>query len=363
MEGDPEADALVDSLYAEGPHAYRLVSHALRSASTLAEVPWTVPTALRAFLTEGAEPFARETAGELARMARGTAFYADYRLPISLVMQWVTMPVLYTSQTGAQILTCTGRLQQEAIRRAAETAHFTFDVCAAGGFAPEGRAFMSCKRVRLLHAVVRRQILRSGRWDVARDGVPINAMTLLGTVGPYSVLVTDALRRLGVPVSDDEAEGFYTLWRAAGRLLGVDEALLPDRSEAFRPIFEAVLRREIGATPEGRRLFDTWVHAAGQPLKVLGGENGFRRIVRTLVSDDVADALGMTVAPLSDSALGAVRSAFTIADRALARGTVRRRWARALMNRAIEGDVAKNVGRRTSDFALPHAACPHAAAA
>ena len=71
-----------------------------------------------------------------------------------------------------------------------------------------------------MHAAVRPHLAARG---LAEGETPINQEDLLGTLFCFSVVVIRSLRLLGAPVSDEDADDYYHLWRAVGAMLGIRE--------------------------------------------------------------------------------------------------------------------------------------------
>ncbi len=97
---------------------------------------------------------------------------------------------------------------------------------------PEGgQGWRSTVRVRMLHAKVRRRIMKNaaaleGRYDVAADGIPINQEDLAATLGSFSVSPLLSLLRLGLQPTLQEREDFVALWRHIGYYMGVSPDIL-----------------------------------------------------------------------------------------------------------------------------------------
>src|SRR5688572_26978275 len=128
----------------------------------------------------------------------------------------------YASPGGNKPLVFSGRLKEQANRRLNETARFVQAVSRAGGMRPFADGWQITLKVRLIHAQVRRMILKSGRWDDSAWGHPVNQHDMVGTVLLFSVAIIDGLRKLGMHIEHEEAERYVHLLRWVGRLIGVD---------------------------------------------------------------------------------------------------------------------------------------------
>ena len=143
-------------------------------------------------------------------------------------------------------------------------------------------------------------ILKSGRWDAAAWGAPINQHDQAGTALLFSIIVLEGLRQLGMRIPWREAEAYVHLWRWSGWLIGVDPELLPaTEAEGIR------LAQLIGATlgepdDDSRRLTRALLHSPLQAAKTRGELANARRLVRFseamcrhLMGDDLADKLSL----------------------------------------------------------------------
>ncbi|KAL3801896.1 hypothetical protein ACHAW5_008682 [Stephanodiscus triporus] len=97
----------------------------------------------------------------------------------------------------------------------------------AASLRPGGRGWEAALRVRVLHAKVRRSLLRrrggENAWDVEAYGVPINQEDTAATLLAFSVNVLLGIEiAAGRPLRASEQRDYLALWRYIGWLLGVD---------------------------------------------------------------------------------------------------------------------------------------------
>lgn len=133
----------------------------------------------------------------------------------------------YRSATVAKSLTLTGRLRYGAPERLIETGRFITRVTEPGALLPHLDGYRAALKVRLVHAHVRHALALSPAWSVEHDGIPINQADMLATNLLFSVGLVVGCRALGFRFTPDEKLAIVHLWRYAGYLLGIDEALLP----------------------------------------------------------------------------------------------------------------------------------------
>jgi len=208
----------------------------------------------------------------------------------------------YASPGGNKPLVFSGRLKEQAARRLNETSRFVQAVCRPGGMRRFSDGFKITVKVRLMHAEVRRMIHRSGRWDEARWGAPINQHDMAATTLLFSMVVLDGLRLLGLDVGHEEAERYMQLWRYVGRVIGCDPDLTPGSELSARQLADLIRATQGPPDEDSRALTHALLHAN---LDVAQSSRDRRRgrfelqlgqgLVRGLLGDDMAESLGVPV--------------------------------------------------------------------
>jgi hypothetical protein len=147
----------------------------------------------------------------------------------------------------------TGRFERSVPRRLAESGALFFGVLDTAELRPGGQVWEVALRVRLMHALVRQKLVRSGEWNTA-ESVPINQLhTALGPLF-FGSMVVDTLRSLGARITTEEAESYRLIWRYVTWLLGVPQALLGRTDAEQTKVNEAIA--SVGFDPDhnSRRL-------------------------------------------------------------------------------------------------------------
>eukprot|EP00128_Syssomonas_multiformis_P015453 Colp12_sorted_trinity150504_noHs@13169 len=223
-----------------------------------------------------------------------------------MALGMASLVMAYAAENGANVLLKTGRLTRspaQAYRRLIETLHM-IDLCLArDGLAKGGEGVKVCMRVRLLHALVRKQCERHG-WDSTHRGVPVCQEDLAGTLGSFSVVVVSAMQILGLDVTDSERESWIAIWRYIGYLSGVDQSLLArfDTYENAMTFTHAIAERQCVVPGDaGRQLTDCLFEALCLKFPVKMAT--VRQTSRVLVGREIADKLGLQSDPLSRVAL------------------------------------------------------------
>jgi len=99
------------------------------------------------------------------------------RIPISTISPFVIRGAFiatFINKYTALPMTMTGTLTDaKSARRVFETASFFTATVMPGALQRFGKGFRAAAKVRLMHSMVRYNIMRSGKWDVATYGIPI----------------------------------------------------------------------------------------------------------------------------------------------------------------------------------------------
>lgn len=295
LRGDPLADAVVaDALTMPRGAGFSLFTRAARDG--IARVP-EAPASFHAFFGEAERVPAWV---DPVRLERGRRLFLRYGPLAGAVLGGRSLVLGYMSPAGNKPLVLSGRLEAQAPRRLAETGRFVQAISEPRGLDVGADGYQITLKVRYMHAQVRAMIERSGTWNEPAWGRPINQHDMAGTTLLFSIAVLDGLRTLGATIPRAEADDYLHLWRVIGRLMGVDEEILPTcEADAFalaeliaetqeppdddaRALTRALLRvpLEVAASPSERRL---------APLRVAFGT----ALTRLLLGDALADDLGL----------------------------------------------------------------------
>lgn len=230
---------------------------------------------------------------------RGQQLFAELVPQLGLGMWMASIPAAYAGAHGAEVLTHTARLLSDPKRRFIETGQFIIDVMTPGSLEPQATGSRDIRHVRLMHAAVRHLLTTPvdddgmPPFDVARFGHPINQEDLLGTLFTFSLIGLRVLDRVGVRVSNDDAESYVHLWNVVGHLLGVRSDLLPLCRADAEVVFDHIQQRNYASSVAGREL----TAAAIAVMQELLSARFLRGVpaagMRELLGNDVADLLGV----------------------------------------------------------------------
>lgn len=227
--GDPPADALVQWMQAHGmAQARAMFEQALAQGI---EAVHQAPQPLRDFFAHVEQAPAwldRE------RLTRGVQ--ASYLSGLTGMRILRDLGLMAGYQAGAinKTLVMTGALEKGVARRIAETTKWRHDCAQPGGMDRFGEGFKNTLRVRMIHALVRRHVAASPKWDASELGLPINQVDMQATYLGFSTVYLMGQRVMGVILKQQEAEDIMHLWRYIGWVMGVQDQWLCETEQDSR---------------------------------------------------------------------------------------------------------------------------------
>jgi hypothetical protein len=191
-------------------------------------LPADAPAALQEFAAATA---ALPPGADLARIERAEKVFMEHPFTAALVLLAKSLPEGYAAPGLARILTISRDLETNPYRRLLGVLQMLVNVGSSHGFGPSGKALLTARKLRLLHAGVRTLVPRYRPDAAARFGPPVNLEDMLATIMGFSYLVIAGLRLLRVELSDEEAEDYYYLWRIFAQLMGIHPEAAPDSAD------------------------------------------------------------------------------------------------------------------------------------
>lgn len=245
-QGDPLADETVATLLRRGEVGD--LNTLMRFFSTAGdELPERLPASARAYFDATAFP---PSWVDWDVMEQARLFFMDNAAHINTGLSFAAMPVTYAVPRMSRLLSSTHSLAYPS-RRMANTGQFVTYLMQSDSFAQGSKFIPAAQKVRLLHAAVRRHLREGGHWDVERDGLPICQEDMIAGFGFFSLLVLDAMHRLGVHMSEQGAEAYFYAWRVVAAILGCDMSAVPRTPAECRAYLDLYLQRHLGPSPEG----------------------------------------------------------------------------------------------------------------
>jgi hypothetical protein len=163
---------------------------------------------------------------------------------------------------------------------------------------PGGAGHASSIRVRLLHAAVRRRILKMSHerpeyFDVEKLGIPINDLDSIATIGTFSAtLIWLGFPRQGIWLRKQEIEDYLAMWRLVAHYVGTPTEYFATVEKA-KCIMESILLSEIEPTETSKILADNIISSLqGQPPSY-ASRDFLNASARWLNGNRLADALGL----------------------------------------------------------------------
>ena len=193
----------------------------------------------------------------------------------------------------------TGRVlnPESARRRLMQNNRHLMEVFFPGGMERDGDGWKLSTRLRFVHARVRHLLANSGAWDVGHYGTPISAAHLGLATTVFSMRLLEHAALVGAVFNEDEQASVMQVWRYAGTVMGVPEAILfVDRDHARR-IFEIAHLCEPEPDSDAAAMANALIGAI--PLTAgIEGERQQRKVMklayrlsRSLIGRELADQL------------------------------------------------------------------------
>lgn len=286
--GDPEADAAVASLTDAG--GFGLVRAGLEGGLAALD---GAPEPLRAFFAALETPPDWFDPAETRAGCRLFHGHADMFLGAFVGAVLVEGFATLISKSFA----ITGRIVDAGVRRLQQNNRHLVEIFMPGGLERQGEGLRLSVRLRLVHARIRLLLRQSPEWDAASDGMPISAAHVGFSTAAFSGLLLERARMLGVRPSAEEEASFMAVWRYAGHLMGVPEALACGSVAQARRLHATGRLMEPTPGLEAVLLANALINAA--PLVAGRTEAKARRqlatyvyrVSRTMIGDPLADAL------------------------------------------------------------------------
>ena len=163
---------------------------------------------------------------------------------------------------------------------------------------PGGAGHSSSVRVRLLHAAVRRRILRlvdqrPDYYQVEQWGVPINDLDSVATISAFSTsLVWLSLPRQGLWLREREIQDYVALWRLVAHYLGTPTRYFetPGRAKA---VMESLLYSEIDPSETSKILATNIIKSLERKPPSYASREFLYANARWLNGNELADRLGL----------------------------------------------------------------------
>jgi mpaB/rubber oxygenase-like protein len=349
LKGDSPADLVIQALFRD-----REVKEARRLLRTLVEndqpPPEGLPPECVAYLNATSAPAASR--GEA--IEKGQELFAEYGPLMLMCLGCYSLPASYAAAKGVKVLHRTAYLEKRPTKRLFETTQMVIDVMTPGGLEPDGRGVRTVQKVRLMHAMVRHLIQndQTDPWP-AELGVPINQEDLAGTLMAFVWGTMDGLAKLGVDPSAREREEYLGVWRVVGRLMGVEEVLLPRSMREAEALMERIEKRQVAPSDEGRVLTSALLDVMRRNSELSPLQDLPAALMRHFLPARVSDFLGIPAHRFQELAVDALRLLTEGGELLLRESPELQRTARSFSIHFIRWMVDVQLGGRSAPFVVP----------
>lgn len=271
----------------------------------------TVPAALPAYVRDFFEQSSTLPRwADPVKIMEAQRFFSRYPADLLAMHMYASLPECYATPAGASLLIHTNKLVNSTDDRLLSTARFVVDVMSNGSLLDQGRGIRSAQKIRWIHAVVRRQVTKSGSWDT-KTAIPVNQEHLIGTLVAFSHVSLDALAKMGIRATPTEQSAYLHLWAVIGYLLGIREEYLPRSVDEARILTAVLRKRNQRPSAEGKQLMADLLEFSEKRFP--GFAKGIpTAMVRELVPRSTVESLGVPEVSHANRFVSAIRIGFLI---------------------------------------------------
>lgn len=217
----------------------------------------------------------------------GTRFFEKHAREILTVLGLYSLPYCYAGANGVRVLAQSKKIKEEPARRLMETAQFVFDACQRNAFQTNGRGILSTLKVRLMHAAARHYTSK-----VIEDEVPVNQEDMVGTMLAFSLIVIRGMRKMGIDVSQRDAEAYNYLWIRIGALMGIAVEHIPSTIRGASLMEQKIRKKEFARSEEGVLLTRVLTEHYQTQKEALGSVDP-TDLMYFFLGEDVSEILGI----------------------------------------------------------------------
>lgn len=288
---DPLADqAVMDLINFPG-----LSSEINRWEEIPSKIPAHFPASLHLFFEDYNNP---ATIQERKSLCQGQAFFNRRGDRYLAMLGFYSLPYCYAFANGAEVLVRSKRILEDSGKRLGETAKFLLDVFKPGAFIDSNQAFLTCAKIRLIHAYSRYFIHHYAHDWKPEFGQPINQEDLIGTNLAFSLLVVRGMRKIGASVTKEESEHLLAYWKYLGKLLGIQTEFWPETTKEAFVLEQLIRKRHLRNSAAGEKLIQSLLSYFEQNQKETLLKGKSEALVSFLVGKEASQALGIKSEPI-----------------------------------------------------------------
>ncbi len=298
-EQDPLADQLVTQLV-KNPELIQLINSWDEFPTHLDD---SLPKELHSF-----HNFYRVQSDIPEEILRAGQSLFDQKGDLYLAMLgFYSLPYAYAFGDGAEVLVRSKRILTNIGERLSETGGFILDIFEPGAFMTKKKTFLTCAKVRLVHAFSRYFITNYSKdWNPA-FGKPINQEDLIGTNLSFSLIVIRGWRKMGINVSNSEVDLIMQYWKWIGIQMGINVAYWPENSKEAFELERLIRKRHLKSSEAGKKLIQALIdnYKSTIPTKIIANQS--IAILNFFLGKEASTALGIqSSVPVNGELLGLV---------------------------------------------------------
>ena len=223
------------------------------------------------------------------------------------MLGFYSLPYAYAFGDGAEVLVRSKRILDDIGQRLGETGSFILDLFEPGAFINVKKAYLTCAKVRLIHAFSRYFIINYSKdWNY-EFGKPINQEDLIGTNLTFSLIVIRGWKKMGFNVSNEDVDLLMNYWKWVGKLMGIDTNYWPDNSKEAFELEKLIRKRHLRQSDAGNRLITALIKYYKETIPDQLITAQVIPILNFFLGKEASKALGIyTSRPVSGELLGLV---------------------------------------------------------
>jgi len=176
------------------------------------------------------------------------------------MLGFYALPYAYAFGDGAEVLVRSKRILSDIGQRLGETGSFILDIFEPEAFLTKKKAFLTCAKVRLIHAFSRYFISHYSKdWNES-FGKPINQEDLIGTNLTFSLIVIRGWKKMGFDVPNKEVDLIMNYWKWIGKLMGIDTSYWPENSKEAFELEKLIRKRHLKPSNAGNQLINALIN-------------------------------------------------------------------------------------------------------
>ena len=289
--GDPDADPVVDLLFSmPAPERARLIQGWMGQDEQIVR---DAPELVRNFFEKVDDP------PEWFDPSVARAGVRGFHNNLDLLLQAFVAGVLVEGFTSyiSKSFVITGRLREQGVRRLKQNNRHVMEIFLPDGMERYADGWKLSVRIRLVHAQIRRLLLRSPDWDVDAWGMPLSAAHVGLAAADFSARMLMHSERMGAAFSKEEREGFMHIWRYSAYLMGVPEAILFKNEKEALKFYDVAIMCEPPIDMEAIIMANSLVNAVPAVVGITDSDEREKLakliydVSRALIGDRLADEL------------------------------------------------------------------------